>query len=109
MEPSRLVDGWALTLCLCSYDARFSGDPQVVAHVGVLRFGHTVGVFCCGVPPLSIPPPPVLTPPPLRLMGVPMFCEGVGCLLQPPLFVVAYPTVCVHPLGLLSLCMSTYT
>ena len=102
MEPSRLVDGWALTLCLCSYDARFSGDPQVVAHVGVLRFGHTVGVFCCGVPPLSIPPPPVLIPPPPRLMGVPLFCVGVGCLLQSPSLLwptplfVCTPWACFH-------------
>ena len=62
MEPSRLVDGWALTLCLCSYDARFSVEVQVVARLGVLRFGHTVGGFCCGVPPLSTPPPLVLIP-----------------------------------------------
>lgn len=65
MEPSRLVDGWALTLCLCSYDARFSVEAQVVARLGVLRFGYRVGVFCCGVPLLSTPPAPVLTPPPL--------------------------------------------
>ena len=81
------MDGWALTLCLCSYDARFSGGVQVVAHAGVLRFGYGVGVFCCGVPLLLAPPPPVTdTPPPVLLplppclMGVPLFREGVGCL-----------------------------
>lgn len=57
MEPSSLVDGWALTLCLCSYDARFSVGVQVVARLGVLRFSHRAGVFCCGVPLLSTPLP----------------------------------------------------
>lgn len=83
-SPATVWVGWALTLCLCSYDERFSGGPQVVARLGVLRFGHRLGCVCCGVPPLSIPPPPVLIPPPPCLMGVPLFCEGVGCLLQPP-------------------------
>lgn len=97
MEPSRLVDGWALTLCLCSYDARFSGDPQVVARLGVLRFSHTAGVFRYGVPLLSIPPPPVLIPSPPRLMGVPLFCEGVGCLLQPPSLLWPTPLLMCTP------------
>ena len=83
-EPSRLVDGWALTVYLCSYDARFSGSAQVVVALGVLRFGHRVGAVCCGVPPLSTPLPRLSTPPPPCLMGVPPFREGVGCLLQPP-------------------------
>ena len=101
-EPSSLVDGWALTLCLCSYDARFSGDPQVVARLGVLRFGHRVWAVCCGVPLLSIPPPPVLISPPPCLMGVPLFCVGVGCLLQPPSLLwptplfVRTPWACFH-------------
>nr|DAF97223.1 MAG TPA: hypothetical protein [Siphoviridae sp. ctksc2] len=49
--------GWALTLCLCSYDARFSSGAQVVVTPGVLRFGHGVGCVCCGVPLLSTPSP----------------------------------------------------
>ena len=60
-SPATVWVGWALTLCLCSYDARFSGDPQVVAVLGVLRFGHRAGCACCGVPPLS--PPPLLSIP----------------------------------------------
>ena len=97
MEPSRLVDGWALTVCLCSHDARFSVGVQAVAHVGVLRFGHTVGGFCCAVPPLSIPPPLVLIPLPPCLVGVPLFREGVGCLLQPPLCCGLPHCLCAPP------------
>lgn len=115
MEPSRLVDGWALTLCLCSYDARFSSSAQVVAVPGVLRFGHRVGVcLLWGAPIVDTPPPCCHSHPPC-LMGVPLSSRGVGCSLWPrvllphPLFVVAYPTVCVHPLGLPHVCMPTYT
>lgn len=57
-SPATVWVGWALTLCLCSYDARFSVGVQVVARLGVLRFSHRAGVFRCGVPPLSIPLPP---------------------------------------------------
>ena len=108
MEPSRLVDGWALTLCLCSYDARFSVGAQVVAHAGVLRFGHRLGCVCCGVPPLSIPPPPCVDTPTLLFDGVPLFCEGVGCLLQPPSSCALPHCLCIPP-GLTPLCMATYT
>ena len=109
MEPSRLVDGWALTLCLCSYDARFSVGVQVVARLGVLRFGHRLGAVCCGVPPIvDTPSPRVDTPAPLFGGGAPV-SRGGGVFVAAPLFCVAYPTVCAHPLGLLSLCMATYT
>lgn len=74
----RPCGGWALTVCLCSYDACFSCGVQVVARLGVLRFGHRVGCVCCGVPlliaplPLSYYPLPcLLIPPPPRLIGVP--------------------------------------
>lgn len=103
------MDGWALTLCLCSYDARFSVEVQVVARLGVLRLGHRLGCVCCGVPPLSIPPPLVLTPPTPLLDGGAPVLRGGGVFAAVPLFIVAYPTACVHPLGLLSLCMATYT
>lgn len=84
-SPATVWVGWALTLCLCSYDARFSSSVQVGVLPGVLRFSHRAGVFCCGVPPIVDTPPPALIPPPPRLMGVPLFCVGVGCLLRPPL------------------------
>ena len=83
MEPSRPRDCWALTLCLCSYDARFSVGVQVVARLGVLRFSHRAGAFRCGVPLLSTPLPLCQHPSPF-VDGVPLFHEGVGCLLQPP-------------------------
>ncbi len=98
-SPATAWVGWALTLCLCSYDERFSGGPQVVARLGVLRFGHRLGCVCCGVPPLSIPPPPCVDTPTLLFDGVPLFCVGGGCLLQPPLFVCPTPLF-VHTPGL---------
>nr|DAP02533.1 MAG TPA: hypothetical protein [Caudoviricetes sp.] len=107
MEPSSLVGCWALTLCLCSYDARFSGGVQVVAHAGVLRFGHVMGCVCCGVPPLSIPLPRVDAPAPLFGGGAPVSCGG-GVFVAPPLC-CGYPTICVHPLGLHPFGMPAYT
>ena len=90
MEPNRLVDGWALTLCLCSYNARFSNGVQVAVHAGVLRFGHRVGVFCCGVPPIvDTPSPRVDTPAPLFGGGAPV-SRGGGVFAAAPSF--AWPT-----------------
>ena len=85
MEPSSLVDGWALTLCLCSYDARFSSGAQVVVTPGVLRFGHGVGCVCCGVAPLSTPLPRLSIPLPPCLVGVPLLREGWVSMMGAPL------------------------
>lgn len=110
------MGGWALTLCLCSYDARFSRSVQVVAHAGVLRFGHGVGVCLLWGTPIAVTPPPVLTPLPPRLMGVPLFREGVGVHDGCPLAVAPPPLVwppplfvCPPPVGLHPLSMGAYT
>lgn len=60
----RPCGGWALTVCLWSYDARFSRSAQVVITPGVLRFDHRAGHVCCGVPLLITPLPPPVAPSP---------------------------------------------
>ena len=74
----------------------------MVARLGVLRFSHRAGGVLLWGAPIVDTPPPVLIPPPPYLMGVPLFGEGVGCLLQPPsllwptpLFVYT-PWACFH-------------
>ena len=74
-----LVGGWALTLCLCSHDARFSSSVQVGVASGVLRFDHRVGVWLLWGTPIADAPAPALLPLPPCLVGVPLFREGVGC------------------------------
>ena len=90
MEPSSLVDGWALTLCLCSYDARFSVGVQVVARLGVLRFSHRAGVcLLWGAPIVDTPSPCVDTPAPSFDGGAPVL-RGGGVFVAVPPF--AWPT-----------------
>ena len=72
--------GWALTVCLCSYDARFSAGVQVGVLPGVLRFGHGVGVLLLWGTPIVDTPAPALLPLPPCLMRVPLAVEGVGWL-----------------------------
>ena len=90
-RAQRPCGGWALTVCLCSYDARFSCGVQVVVRLGVLRFGHRVWRVCCGVPlliaPLPLacyPLPCLLIPPAPRLIGAPLFREGWDVCRSPP-------------------------
>ena len=90
-SPATVRSGWALTVCLCSYDARFSRGVQVVMASGVsrlgidgwggLRWGCPLSV---GHPPISGAPSPVYRHPrPLFDGGAPCFERG-GCLRREP-------------------------
>ena len=92
-----LVGGWALTLCLCSYDACFSSSVQVGVASGVLRFGHGVGVLLLWGTPIADAPAPVLLPPPPCLMGVPLAFEGGGVLVIGPRLCGSTPLCCGLP------------
>ena len=92
----RLVDGWAPTVCLRSYDARFSRSAQVAARAGVLRFGHRLGVFVVGRPLSFAPCPRVVAPAPLFDGGAPCF-EGGGVLAVGPRSCTSTPLCCDLP------------
>ena len=84
-SPATARVGWALTLCLCSYDARFSRGAQVVMVSGVSRLGiDGWGGLRWGCPCLSPPPPPINTPAPLLDGGAPCFERGRCLRREPP-------------------------
>lgn len=92
-----LVGGWALTLCLCSYDACFSSSVQVGVASGVSRFGiDGWGVVVVGCPHCRHPCPLVAAPAPLFDGGAPCF-EGGGVLAIGPHLCGSTPLCCGLP------------
>nr|DAV95978.1 MAG TPA: hypothetical protein [Caudoviricetes sp.] len=107
-SPATVWVGWALTLCLCSYDARFRVGAQVVVMPGVLRFGHRAGACLLWGAPIVDTPSPCIDAPSPSLMGCPCFARGWSVYCSPPLFVWPTPLfVCAPRACLPSVCGHT--
>ena len=115
-SPATVRSGWALTVCLWSYDARFSCSAQAVILSGVSRLGVDGWGGCqwgcplsVGHPPISGAPSPVYRHPrpvfdggaPAArgagvCVGCPLACSPTPPLLWPTPLFVCTPRACIH-------------